>query len=103
VEAAAGLARYAAMKKNFDEDIPPRPARKVDLPFGDGVIPTVQAVSLLEEAGVAMAAVSLAKSADEAVDAWRRFGRAVALKIESPDILHKTDIGGVLLNLDDET
>src|SRR5690606_393522 len=37
VEAAAGLARYAAMKKNFDEDIPPRPARKVDLPFGDGV------------------------------------------------------------------
>src|SRR5690606_3473998 len=44
----------------------------------------------------------LAASADQAVQAWRRFGRPVALKIESPDILHKTDVGGVMLNLDGE-
>ena len=31
-----------------------------------------------------------------------RAGRAVALKILSADILHKTDIGGVMLNLRSE-
>jgi acetyltransferase len=102
VEAAASLARYAVMKKAFQEHVQTRPVQKVAFPFGDGAIPTVQAVALLEEAGVPMAPVSLATTADEAVRAWRGFGRAVALKIESPDILHKTDIGGVALNLDDE-
>lgn len=103
VEAAACLARYAAMQKGYRADaIQDEPAHRIDLPFGDGAVPTVQAVALLEKAGVPMAPVMLAATADEAVQAWRRFGCAVALKIESPDILHKTDVGGVVLNLDDE-
>ena len=41
----------------------------------------------------------LAKNAKEAEKAAVSIGFPVALKIESPDILHKTDIGGVELNI----
>lgn len=36
----------------------------------------------------------------EAMEAQRRIGRPVALKIRSPDISHKSDVGGVMLNLE---
>ena len=41
----------------------------------------------------------LARSADEAVEVARRCGYPVVLKIHSPQITHKTDVGGVVLNL----
>ena len=44
----------------------------------------------------------LSTSGDEAVAAAREFGFPVVLKIASPDIMHKSDIGGVKLNLRDE-
>ncbi|MGB7295088.1 MAG: acetate--CoA ligase family protein [Candidatus Aminicenantales bacterium] len=43
---------------------------------------------------------ALAKDAKEAVYIAREIGFPVALKIASPDILHKTDVGGVVLGLD---
>ncbi len=42
---------------------------------------------------------SLATTADEAVDIAERIGFPVAMKIVSPQILHKSDLGGVKLNL----
>ncbi|HMM41475.1 MAG TPA: acetate--CoA ligase family protein [Thermomicrobiales bacterium] len=42
----------------------------------------------------------LATSADAAVAAAREIGYPVGLKIESPDIAHKTEAGGVLLDID---
>jgi acetyltransferase len=44
----------------------------------------------------------LATSADEAARAAMEIGFPVALKLISPDILHKTEVGGVLLNVGDE-
>jgi acetyltransferase len=41
----------------------------------------------------------LAATADEAVEAAERIGYPVAVKIVSPDIVHKSDIGGVRLNV----
>jgi 3-hydroxypropionyl-CoA synthetase (ADP-forming) len=41
----------------------------------------------------------LAETADEAVGIASEIGFPVALKVVSPDILHKTDVGGVALNL----
>ncbi len=40
-------------------------------------------------------------TADEAVAAATRLGFPVALKVESPDIQHKSDIGGVVLGVAD--
>jgi len=41
----------------------------------------------------------LAGSAEEAVEVAERIGFPVAMKVASPDIIHKSDIGGVRLNL----
>jgi acetyltransferase len=42
----------------------------------------------------------LAKNADEAVDIASELGYPVVMKIASPDILHKTDVGGVKVDLE---
>lgn len=44
----------------------------------------------------------LARSADEAVEVARRCGYPVVLKIHSPQITHKTDVAGVMLNLSND-
>jgi len=61
----------------------------------------VEAMTLLAETGLPMVPHRLARSADEAVEAAAALGFPVVAKIVSPDILHKTDIGGVKLNLAD--
>ncbi len=48
--------------------------------------------------GIPVPQVELARSADEADQIAARLGFPVAVKIASPDILHKSDVGGVLLN-----
>lgn len=45
----------------------------------------------------------LAASADEAVEFANKIGYPVVLKIASPDILHKTDVGGVKVGLENAT
>ena len=57
--------------------------------------------SLLEANGVPLVPASLVQTADEAVAAAERFGFPVVLKVCSAAIAHKSDIGGVLLNLRD--
>ena len=41
----------------------------------------------------------LVSTVDEAIEAAPRIGYPLAMKIVSPDIIHKSDIGGVKLNL----
>ena len=57
---------------------------------------------LLSMYGIPITPELLATSPDEAVEAAREIGYPVVLKIESPDITHKTDAGGVLLDLNDD-
>ncbi|MCW5576975.1 MAG: acetate--CoA ligase family protein, partial [Burkholderiales bacterium] len=71
------------------------------LPAGSGAVASLEGQALLQSFGVATAAAKLATSADEAVAAAAALGYPVALKIESPDILHKTEARGVALNLKD--
>jgi len=58
------------------------------------------AMRVLESWGVRCVNRRLARSEDEAVRAADELGGRVALKIVSPDIVHKTDVGGVLLDLE---
>lgn len=54
---------------------------------------------LLSEHGLPVVPWRLVRTRAEAVAAARELGYPVVLKIVSPEILHKTDIGGVALNL----
>jgi len=63
------------------------------------VLDEIEAKALVAEAGVAVAAPVAAADAEAAVAAAARLGGAVALKLASPDISHKSDVGGVRLDL----
>jgi acetate---CoA ligase (ADP-forming) len=54
---------------------------------------------LLSDAGIPVVPASLVGSADEAVKAAAGIGGPLAVKIVSADIMHKSDIGGVRLNV----
>src|SRR5262249_5459736 len=57
------------------------------------------AQTLLAGIGVPFLPSRLARSADEAAEAASALGPPVAMKIASPDIPHKTEIGGVILGV----
>lgn len=58
-----------------------------------------QAKRVLAAYGIPVVPDRLARTADEAAAAAAAFGYPVALKIESPSIAHKTEAGGVRLNI----
>jgi len=58
-----------------------------------------ETVAYLQGFGVPTVPQALAADADQAVAAARAIGGPVALKIASPDIAHKTEVGGVLLDV----
>jgi acetyltransferase len=59
--------------------------------------------AILSSYGIPVPPEFTARNAREAVDAAERIGYPVVMKILSADILHKTDIGGVMLNIKDCT
>jgi len=59
----------------------------------------VESKEILKEAGIAITEIRLAGTRDEAVSAATEMGFPVVLKVVSPDVLHKTDSGGVKLDL----
>jgi acetyltransferase len=66
------------------------------------LLPAGEAAAMMAKAGIPAAAAPLARDANEAVSLARQFGYPVALKIASPDLAHKTDLGGVLLGLEND-
>jgi acetyltransferase len=62
-----------------------------------------EAKAVLAAAGIPTVATRHAEpNADAAIEAAREIGFPVVLKILSPDLLHKSDLGGVALDLGDE-
>ncbi|MFO7997006.1 MAG: acetate--CoA ligase family protein [Dehalococcoidia bacterium] len=58
-----------------------------------------EARELLVLSGLPVSRFELATSGDEAVQAAKRIGYPVAMKIVSPDIVHKSEANGVMLDL----
>ena len=67
--------------------------------FPDGPVSEREAKRLLSEAGVPVIEEELARTADDAVRIAAAFGRPVAVKLCAPGVLHKTEIGGVVLDV----
>ncbi|HXM54725.1 MAG TPA: acetate--CoA ligase family protein [Candidatus Dormibacteraeota bacterium] len=64
-----------------------------------GVVPELEAKRLLAEYDIRAPAERLALDADEAAAVAAEIGFPVVLKVQSPDIAHRSDVGGVRLGL----
>jgi acetate---CoA ligase (ADP-forming) len=71
------------------------------VPLPDKTPNEAEAKRLLAKAGIASVPERACDSADAAVQATCDVGFPVVMKILSPDIAHKSEIGGVLLNVAD--
>jgi acetyltransferase len=69
----------------------------------DGWLGGSAATELLSTYGIYGPCEQLVRSESEAIYWARRFGYPLVLKVASPDIPHKSDVGGVALDLADET
>ena len=100
--ARAGLSALADFVSFHDSSprIPPVP------PMGNrsltGILGERRAKGLLTDYGIPTMEATLARSRDAAVEAARRVGFPVALKIEAEGVYHKSDVGGVRLGLEDD-
>ncbi len=62
----------------------------------------IEAKEVFKAYGMPTTAIGLSKTEDEAVSLSKKIGYPVVLKIVSPDILHKSDAGGVKVNVKDD-
>ncbi len=66
---------------------------------GRASIGDFEARDIMRAYGLPMPKAELAESADQAVELAEKYGFPIVMKIASPDILHKTDVGGVKVGL----
>jgi len=97
------LARPLATPESF-ADLQPDAVRAVlgrNQRSNGGFLAQDDVAALLAAYGIHTPRIELAESADRAVSFATEMGFPVALKVASPDIPHKSDVGGVLLGLTD--
>jgi len=70
---------------------------------GEGWLSALEIQEVLSAFGIPQAPGGLARTSDEAVEIATRVGFPVALKLASPRVLHKSDIGAVRLNVEGES
>lgn len=59
-----------------------------------------EAFQLLDQYGIPFPPYGIARTPDEAGEISSKIGYPVVIKVISPDISHKTDVGGVILNVE---
>src|SRR5262249_31667715 len=107
VKAYADYWRFSARYKSpfVDAPIEPSPAAKKARKLLDGLAPG-EALSewkskqLLHAYGIKTSRDVLCSSAAEAVKAAKQIGYPVVMKVSSPDLLHKTEVGVVKVGID---
>lgn len=109
VQAVAGMAAYAEARKRLEVEPVERPegvdAKEIKALFYDVrrdrrvVLLGSEAAMLARIYGIPAAPIYLATTADEAQELAEKMGYPVVLKVASPKILHKTDVGGVKVGL----
>jgi acyl-CoA synthetase (NDP forming) len=104
VDAVAALVNYAKRRGKWLADEGAR--RQLKGPKSEdvevvaaGVVPSMTAARWLQDNGISLTPSRIARTAEEAVDAAHALQFPVALKIESPDISHKTEADGIRLSL----
>jgi acyl-CoA synthetase (NDP forming) len=100
MSALGNLAEYHRFRKSWQKsDAKHGPAIASHPKLPTGILATEAAFRLLDSFQISVVASRLTRNAEEAGAAAERIGFPVALKIESGQITHKSDAGGVVLNL----
>lgn len=111
VNAIAALREYARMKEIVREEAMPclaqdreRALKIINKARSEGrdSLTEIEAKEVFECYGLPVTPTRLACNEDEAVALAREIGYPVVMKIVSPDILHKSDAGGVRVNIKDD-
>jgi acetate---CoA ligase (ADP-forming) len=111
VKAMGTLRDYARLEELKNEPI--NNNHEVDKQTALGIIKEVRAngrtglteiesKKIFKAYGLPVVQTAVVSTVDEAVDKAETFGYPIVMKIVSPDILHKSDAGGVKVNIQDE-
>jgi acetyltransferase len=93
--------RRAVCAQPFDPMLPARKALLSCLNDSPLVLTEFQSKRVLAEAGIASLGTCIAESHEEAIGLAKKLGFPVVLKLHSRTVSHKSDVGGVQLNLPD--
>ncbi|MFC7695786.1 acetate--CoA ligase family protein [Bradyrhizobium sp. GCM10028915] len=105
VGAIKALIDYAALEKDVPDIISSsnpqaRAVLEKTLNCASGAaLDEIASKKLLKAYGIPISKEAIARTADEAASVAKKVGFPVVAKVVSADILHKSDIGGVVLNL----
>ncbi len=112
VDAMAALNEYAKIQAMIRGSEPPKPDPVAETAArgiirsaraaGRTALTEVEAKHVFAAYGLPVTKTTLALTEDEAVEMAEAAGYPVVLKIVSPDILHKSDAGGVKVNIKDK-
>ena len=65
------------------------------------MVPEPEAIRLISEYGLSYPEHGVASSAAEAAEFTKKIGGPVVLKVVSPEVIHKSDVGGVMTGIPD--
>ncbi|MGY4317732.1 acetate--CoA ligase family protein [Bradyrhizobium sp. JR3.5] len=106
VGAIKSLIEYAGLRKEVPDIVSSSKAsaravleKTLKAANGAAALDEVASKRLLKAYGIPISKEDVAQTAAEAVKIGKAIGFPVVAKVVSPDILHKSDIGGVVLNL----
>lgn len=101
VDVIAGLVQYGEARARYTAYPAQLPSSARRETASTKAMPSMAAGEMLRNSGISLVPTELVANAGEAMVIANHMGYPVALKIESPDILHKTEAGGVCLGLND--
>jgi acyl-CoA synthetase (NDP forming) len=102
MRAIALYTRFGRLLARPIATMPPEPIQGLPK-LGKGAQPEWLGKKVLAAAGIRVPDGELARTADEAVMVAKRIGYPVVLKAQAAALSHKTEAGGVILNLADES
>lgn len=103
VRAASALVHFAEQARRAARQDPPPPLPTGAVPPPARAVNEVDAKAILASAGIPVVAERVAADGDAATREAAALGYPVVLKIASADIAHKSEIGGVIVGLRDES
>jgi acyl-CoA synthetase (NDP forming) len=99
LRAMAHVIARGNLKQVTEETVPPSFASMPEMP--PGVQPEWRGKQVLAAAGIAIPPGGLAQTVDQAIEIAERIGFPVVMKAQAAALAHKTEAGGVLLNIAD--